>query len=1155
MLRSFLSLLLSPALLAAQGLLLALAVVWFGGAVLFEYKILVGLTNPSMRMWICIGLVVAAVLFVLLRRLMTQRKSKEIADQLSAQAAGQLQSARPDHKADLTALDNQFKDALAWLQNSRLGSGALYALPWYVIIGPPGCGKTTMLVESTLNFHEGASGASVRGIGGTRNCDWFFADQGILLDTAGRYATEADDQDEWLSFLDMLKKARRRKPINGAIVCMSISDLMMLNEDQIASHAAKIRARVDELTQRLELLFPAYLVFTKCDLIGGFTEIFGTMSREERGQVWGWTLAPDALKEVEAHEVFEQEFDRLYERLGTRRLNELAADRQSRVEDIYTFPIQFALAKERISDFVRQLTRSQPYQEASQFRGFYFTSGTQEGQPMHDVLDAMGSAFGVHDSPSVRAPEDTVKKSYFIDNLFTKVIFADHGLARSSAKAEKRRVWLRRGVMGGSVAAALFLCLQLVLSFMGTRSEISHVHDLVADVRTVEWTGEKPSPDETLKLERLRVTFEELNEPRFLDNLVLGRGVELEAHAREAYVDAIKRCFILPGQEYLRKELIARADAASKDVAQHVEYKDLLRAYLALSNRLPTSIDAAELEDLLEKHNVWAWSDRGAARATSLEAVASDRKHLHTLTDLVIARSSSTNWCVSADEAVIDRASRVQTPVTSAALGIVKSTDERVPDVVEENRPDGWLAPRTIPDSALKSRAEREREIEEQSRKLTIDGADADKTKEVLTKEVLDQLRETWRAYLLGHGDVKYNSLTAVATELDKAIGVQSGDGPLHRALRTVRTRVKDDLGDPVEDEARLIAVLDESLGYVRTLREGIRDFIGPKKELKTVDIASISADAARIDGLNAAFRNANNSIQNAFRKAALGTIGNWLRDALTKHLLVSMEQPLIIDIRFEAGTHWEAEVGADLDKLKSRYPFNPDGKPVDMAEFTSMFRIGGRFDAALAPLTILESKVSGLSRQQLLAVPPQLDADRQRVKAIQTAMFEAGANAAKIEFHLLMEKSGKTTGVRFTYADNKPPRTDEFTEAFESQVHAWDQGDVGGNVELQTESSRKANLWLAIPGLADRARGPWGFFELIRAGQPVSVDKTKIGRNVGSGPKLQCTYSCEYKEAGTTSVEKGVARIWLTTVAKESPFVDGFFDVNFDVNPFRKTE
>src|SRR5260370_24667376 len=117
---------------------------------------------------------------------------------------------------------------------------------------PPGAGTTPAVRHSGLVFpYLDPSGGGVRGVGGPRNCDWWFTNEAILLDTAGRYATEADDHDEWMSFVDMLKRYRSRKPINGLIVAISVTYLMEATDEQGASYAKRLRARIDELTERL----------------------------------------------------------------------------------------------------------------------------------------------------------------------------------------------------------------------------------------------------------------------------------------------------------------------------------------------------------------------------------------------------------------------------------------------------------------------------------------------------------------------------------------------------------------------------------------------------------------------------------------------------------------------------------------------------------------------------------------------------------------------------------------------------------------------------------------------------------------------------------------------------------------------------------------
>ncbi|MEI7894365.1 MAG: type VI secretion system membrane subunit TssM, partial [Myxococcales bacterium] len=141
-------------------------------------------------------LTVCAVLLIvgwhLFKRWRAVMRGRAIERELMRQAEQQAMNARPDRRAEIMALQVQMQQNLQALRQSKLGSGAsaLYTLPWYMIIGPPGAGKTTALKHSGLVFpFLDPNGAGVvRGTGGTRNCDWWFTNEAILLDTAGRYA-------------------------------------------------------------------------------------------------------------------------------------------------------------------------------------------------------------------------------------------------------------------------------------------------------------------------------------------------------------------------------------------------------------------------------------------------------------------------------------------------------------------------------------------------------------------------------------------------------------------------------------------------------------------------------------------------------------------------------------------------------------------------------------------------------------------------------------------------------------------------------------------------------------------------------------------------------------------------------------------------------
>ena len=94
-------------------------------------------------------------------------------------------------------------------------------MPWYLLIGPEGSGKTSLLDFSGLEFPINKIDRKLtRDTRGTRHCDWYFADHGVLIDTAGRYMTQTDTVDghAWDTLLDLLRKRRRNRPLNGVLV-------------------------------------------------------------------------------------------------------------------------------------------------------------------------------------------------------------------------------------------------------------------------------------------------------------------------------------------------------------------------------------------------------------------------------------------------------------------------------------------------------------------------------------------------------------------------------------------------------------------------------------------------------------------------------------------------------------------------------------------------------------------------------------------------------------------------------------------------------------------------------------------------------------------------------------------------------------------------
>ncbi len=462
-----------PRLVIEIGVVFAIALIWVAGP-------WVGFDSVEGRVQVIIGIVLLRAVAHVAQYLLAERRAAKLEASLQQQGVRQAGGARPDRQEEIDAVRVQFEKGIAALKESKLSKGlrgkaALYALPWYMFIGPPASGKSTALRHSGLQFPSlSGSGQGLQGIGGTRNCDWWFTNEGVLLDTAGRYVTQEDDQAEWAAFLDLLKKYRKHNPINGVIATIAIPDLMQASDEEMEAHAKQIRARIDELIMRLGVVFPVYIMFTKCDLVQGFVEFFDELNRAERDRVWGCTFpkAPPANQPPATR--FQHEFDELLTALQARRLTRLTNTRGSHKVTIFGFPMQMASTRDRLTKFVEVLFQANPYQENPVLRGFYFTSGTQEGTPIDRILGAVGRASGLSDI-SLASVLPTEPKSYFLKDLFTEIIFPDRQLVTPSSTMHRQRGYLRVATFVGSVLVVVLAVLGLAVSFIGNKQMLNGV--------------------------------------------------------------------------------------------------------------------------------------------------------------------------------------------------------------------------------------------------------------------------------------------------------------------------------------------------------------------------------------------------------------------------------------------------------------------------------------------------------------------------------------------------------------------------------------------------------------------------------------------------------------------------------------------------------
>ncbi len=430
---------------------------------------------------IAVIIVIFAVIMLIVA-LSRGRRDKDLAEDMAEAVESEEDVAVA---AELSELKGKFKDALNALRKTKRGRRHLYELPWYVIIGPPGAGKTTAIVNSGLQFPlaDKLGKAAIGGVGGTRNCDWWFTNEAVLIDTAGRYTTQESDAEAdnkaWHGFLGLMKKHRPRQPVNGALVAISLSDLSLQDELTQKAHGQAIRRRLNELREKLGVRFPVYILFTKADLIAGFNEFYEDLGKEGREQVWGFTLPLDASKgEDGALGHFDSEFGTLLGQLNAQSLEKMQSETDPQRRALVAgFPQQTATMRSVAKDFLIEIFQDSAFDKRHLLRGVYFTSGTQEGTPIDRLMLNMAQTFGIG-RQAIGSGQGT-GRSFFLTKLFEDVIFPEAGLVSADDKVERRYRWARRVAIAATILAACGMGALWVRSYLGNTQMIAEAEQKV----------------------------------------------------------------------------------------------------------------------------------------------------------------------------------------------------------------------------------------------------------------------------------------------------------------------------------------------------------------------------------------------------------------------------------------------------------------------------------------------------------------------------------------------------------------------------------------------------------------------------------------------------------------------------------------------------
>lgn len=530
------------------------------------------------------GLTVLAVLFgawlafLLGRKLIRRHRARKRAENLVnvepapavSRGAGTRGWFDRLRRAPRTPLERRFRSLARLLARSRLREKGdpLYVLPWYLLLGHDGSGKTDLVSNAGLSLPT-LDDPALRGTGDS--LDWWLYNEAIVLDTPGAYVgadEEAPRHPDWPALLRILSEGRSREPLNGIVVAVSYERLEG-DADDLFDYGRMLRKRIDDLMRSTRLHLPVYVVVTKCDQMSGFAAWCGNLDRDTLRQPMGM-LNPRAGGDGDTARPFIREAisgisDRV-SRLMLVLFNERRPD-----PDLLRLPRVLEGLTGPLSTFADGLFQATTFEEAPRFQGLYLTGRESEGEHAQQA---------------------------FARELFSRVLPAHRGVHSTLSRAERAERDARRFALSGWGVAVIAALAVMVGAWVSHKGYLSATAE--------QYAGQFGHAESlTERIDRMHRLHTMINEVAAETSAWLMPWFGLPGAAEPAFVEELRQIYYERSQREVLGPLDGRFDRAVSDARGR-----------AAGGELPDDELAFLISSLIERINVlaaYADGTRGAA--------------------------------------------------------------------------------------------------------------------------------------------------------------------------------------------------------------------------------------------------------------------------------------------------------------------------------------------------------------------------------------------------------------------------------------------------------------------------------------------------------------------------------------------------------------
>ncbi|MQA89713.1 MAG: type VI secretion system membrane subunit TssM [Gemmatimonas sp.] len=1000
-------------------------------------------------------------------------------------------------------------------------------LPALIILGPTGSAKTSVVTRSGLEAEllAGEASPSVVPVP-TETLNLWYARSTVLVEAGGRML---DDGPRWRRLLHRLRPSRlaaalgrSRQAPRAALVCFSCEELMRPGSvEAVAASARTLRARLAELSRKLGVRLPVYVMFTKADAISYFEDYVRGLSSSEAKDVLGATLpiaevAPEAYADFQSRRIH-LALNELFQSLALWRLPLLGREGGEEARNrAYEFPRELRKASEQASQFLLELCRPSQLGFNPFLRGFYFTgvrpivAGEEVDEvrpqsPRRRVELGATDVFHVQDLGSSSEPVRPAGRGRRVpDWVFLRRVLPDIVLADEAARAVTaggRRVdMMRRALVASAAAFFLVFAVGFTVSYVNNRSLLAEAATVVQGVEPLRTVGAEIPPTGALtQLDTLRAVatmageYQREARPWRL-RWGLYTGDDLYPELRRAYFDRFERLLWADARVDLAASLEVVPDTAGQ-TEDYAEAYEALRAYLVttdypqesspefltpvvLRNWRQASVLDAQREALVRRQLDFYGAELPHGNPYVISA---DESRVNGTRDFLLRFTGTEPFY----RALLTDAARGAVPIRFSELypgsELALTNDAAVPAAYTR---DGWARVQDTLDN-LDGLLAREDWV------LGGRATAAPQDRAVLAQELrgryLTDYIAAWRSFLRAGSVTEYSGPTDAARKLDV---LSSNQSPLLRmfALTALHTGMDTAVVARVFQPVHIITPPDQS---DRLVSESSEPYMSALESLRSaMNQVGLASGPARQDALSQAAANASEATVQIRQLAQAFSIEGEARDVgvEVQRLLeapISGAQGLVTRLPAADVNATGASFCRPIQELAALYPFASEASRE--ASIDDVYAMLGAGESAL--WAFYEESLSGLLSRQGNRFAARVGADPSpnpafvssfsRAAGISAALFPREGAGPRVGFALRPQLTDQIPEVRV----DVDGQTQNFTRTRPAGVpFTWD-GQTAGSARISALVNGEQIV------LVQGSDGPWALFRLMQQAEWVGGD------------------------------------------------------------------